>query len=110
MTDSRMGDETSTYPRTKMISAGKLLPADDAVLKRGAAQWPTRCRATRDEGAHGDAKPTQEPQKPLTFSELLEFKTPLTTQEEQSLQSERSTGKLRSWTAWCHAAYWDYLG
>ncbi|KAH8019314.1 hypothetical protein HPB51_018826 [Rhipicephalus microplus] len=62
------------------------------------------------EGAHGDAKPTQEPQKPLTLSEFLEIQAPLATPEEQLLQVERSAGELRIRSAWCHAGCWDHLG
>ncbi|KAL3218542.1 hypothetical protein MRX96_050683 [Rhipicephalus microplus] len=51
------------------------------------------------EGTHGDVKLTQEPQKPLTFSELLEIETPLASQEEQPLQGERSAEELRSQSA-----------
>ncbi|KAL3194385.1 hypothetical protein MRX96_046109 [Rhipicephalus microplus] len=50
--------------------------------------------AIGDEDAHGNAEPTQEPQKPLTLSELLKIQTPLTTQEEQPLQVEKSAGEL----------------
>ncbi|KAL3218231.1 hypothetical protein MRX96_050774 [Rhipicephalus microplus] len=61
-------------------------------------------------GTHGDAKSTEEPQKPLTLSELLEIQTPLASQEEQPLQVERSAGELKSRSTWCHAGYWGYLG
>ncbi|KAL3189846.1 hypothetical protein MRX96_020866 [Rhipicephalus microplus] len=62
------------------------------------------------EGANGHAKLAQEPQKPLTLSELLEIQTPLATQEEQPLQVERSAGELGIRSAWCHAGCWDHLG
>ncbi|KAH8023928.1 hypothetical protein HPB51_019445 [Rhipicephalus microplus] len=70
----------------------------------------TRPVAIGHEGAHEDAKPTQEPQKPLTLSELLEIQTPLATQEERPLQVERIAGELRIRSAWCHAGCWDHLG
>ncbi|KAH8033827.1 hypothetical protein HPB51_016546 [Rhipicephalus microplus] len=70
----------------------------------------TRPVAISHEGAHGDVKPTKEPQKLLTLSKLLPIQTPLATQEEQPLQVERSAGELRIRSAWCHAGGWDNLG
>ncbi|KAH8042439.1 hypothetical protein HPB51_023449 [Rhipicephalus microplus] len=83
--------------------------AVSSTLRSTGPQKETRPVAIGHVGAHKDAEPTHEPQKPLTLSALLEIQIPLITQEEQSLQVERSAGELRSRSAWCHAGYWNHL-
>ncbi|KAL3170178.1 hypothetical protein MRX96_015225 [Rhipicephalus microplus] len=111
MTDYRMDDEASDVSDNDEEDFGWQVAAGrrSRAKKSSKAANAMPCNS-QESSAHGDAKPTQEPQKPLTLSEFLEIQAPLATPEEQLLQVERSAGELRIRSAWCHAGCWDHLG